>query len=189
MKKSTFALAMMMAVSANVYAAAEPAEHKLTILGKVTTDGCMVDGGDGAVTRLDLTMTLPTVQLDTVVAEPSVGLAALNGENQTLPLVCSDGIGKVSVSFAPQNATDKYLSNVAAVDAAADIGFVLAAAVNDAVTAGDWMDFSSGDVTLPDADVVDNKVTINFSANYAKTGENITAGNVEAVVPFTISYL
>lgn len=188
MKKSTFALAMMMALSANVYAA-DSAEHKLTILGKVTTDGCMVDGGDGSVTGLDLVMTLPTVQIDTVVDNPSVGLAALNGDNQTLPLVCSDGIAKVSVSFAPQNANGKYLNNTAAVDAASNIGFVLAAAVNKDVTVGDWMDFTSGDVTLPDTDVVDNKVTINFSANYAKTDVDVTAGNVEAVVPFTIAYL
>lgn len=187
MRKSTFALAMMMALSANVYAAGT-AEHKLTILGKVTTDGCMVEGGDGVVSGLDLVMTLPTVQLDTVVANPATALSAVNGDNQTLPLICSDGIEHVTVSFDSKNTSGKYLSNTAAADAAENIGFVLAAAVNEDVKAGEWLDFSAGVVTLPKADVVGNKVVINFAANYVKLDDAVTAGNVEAVVPFSLAY-
>lgn len=186
MKKSTFALAMMMALSANVYAA-DSAEHKLTILGKVTTDGCSIDGGDGTVDRLALTMTLPTVQIDSIVAKPDTALSAVSGDNQTLPLVCSAGISKVNVSFAP-SASGIYLTNTAS-DAAKNIGFVFAAAVNETPDVTEWMDFQSGAVALPQADVVDNKVVINFAANYAKTDTDVTAGNVEALVPFTIAYM
>ncbi|WLD19799.1 fimbrial protein [Aeromonas veronii] len=192
MKKSIVALTVLMALSATAQADMFESKNELIIKGNVTVDGCAFkdDNIDGQI----LTMTLPEKSLTEILANPDEVAGRLDANDQTT-LVCPPSITTVDLALVPVANTVEgttILKNTSAdADAAKGIGFKLAVALGEALSdTPQWVDFSSHAFSAEPATDT-GEVAINFGGNYALTGltSDVTAGPVEAKVPFTISYM
>lgn len=193
MKKNIVALTLLMALSATAQAEMINSENLLTIKGNVTVGGCAFK--DRMINDQQLTMTLDEKTVGDIFANQDVVLSSIEGgDNATL--VCPASITNVNLALKP-NAGDVINGNIlkntssAGNDAAKGIGFKLKVAFGDDLTPStEWVNFQSHNFdAVPDAN--SGEIAINFGANYALTGtlHDADAGQVEAKVPFTISYL
>lgn len=192
MKKHMVALTVLMALSATAQAEMFKSENELIIKGLVTVDSCAFK--DGKVDGQSLLMQLDDKSLSEIIANPDAVVGRLDAMDSST-LVCPPGITNVTLALSP-NAADlegtTILKNTSEdTGAAAGIGFKLAVALGEALSGTpQWVDFSAHDFSVaPDATT--GEVPINFGGNYALTGlvSDVTAGPVEAKVPFTITYM
>ncbi|WP_323064863.1 hypothetical protein [Aeromonas jandaei] len=191
MKKNIIALTVLMALSATSQAALVDSKNELIITGNVTVDGCVFK--DNNFDGQTLTMALPDRALSEIVANPDEMVGRLDANDQST-LVCPPSITNVELTLVPVANTlegTSILKNVSSEpDAATGIGFKLAVALGEALSdAPQWVDFTSHKINAT-PDVATGEVPINFGARYALTGlvSDVSAGPVEARVPFTISY-
>lgn len=192
MKKNMMALTVLMALSATAQAAddLQPTNHNLNIKGNVVVDGCAFD--NGVIDGHELSLQLAEVSLATVTQKPTTVLKSLDSSaNNTL--ICPQGIDTVQLTLEP--VTGKFegdmLHNTAVTDAAAGVGFKVAAAFGEDLAATpEWVDFATPKsfTASPDAE---RKIVVNFGANYVLTSlmAEASAGAVEANLPFKISYM
>jgi len=184
------ALTVLMALSATAQAAdMQETNHNLNIKGMVTVDGCAFeDETDGQ----ELFLQLDEVSVATVKKSPTTILNSL-GSTAANTLVCPAGIDKVQLTLAPvagEFAGDIML-NSASDNAAAGIGFKVAAEFGKELAANPtWVDFSAPTPFSATPDV-NGKIAVNFGANYVLTStmDKASAGAVEANLPFKISYM
>lgn len=193
MKKNMMALSVLMVLSATAQADMIDSSNLLTIKGNVTVDGCAFK--DGTITEQPLAMTLEEKSVSEIFANPDAVLSSIGGTDDAT-LVCPASISNVNLALKPivgDVINNDILKNTSAAGAAAakGVGFKLKVAFGeDLSSATDWVNFASHDFSaVPDAST--GEIAINFGANYALTGSvrDADAGEVEAKVPFTISYM
>lgn len=191
MKKNIVTLTVLLALASTAQAAdMQETNHNLNIKGNVIVDGCAFE--DETVDGQELFLQLDEVSLATVKRSPTTLLNSL-GASASNTLVCPAGIDTVKLTLAPVAGmfTGDIMHNSATADAAAGVGFKVAAAFGEALNSTpEWVDFSLAAPysAQPDAD---GKIAINFGANYVLTStmDKASAGAVEANLPFTISYM
>lgn len=187
-------LSVLMALSATAQAEMIDSNNELIIKGNVTVDGCAFK--DGTIKGQELTMTLAEKSVSEIFATPDDAvLSSIEGMDRAT-LVCPASITNVKLALNP--AVDDVINqnilkntSEAGANAAKGVGFKLKAAFGkDLSTSKEWVDFTSHDFPAkPDAST--GEIAINFGANYTLIGSvhDAEAGEVEAKVPFTISYM
>lgn len=191
MKKNMMALTVLMALGSTAQAAdMQETNHNLNIKGNVVVDGCAFE--DETVDGQELFLVLDEVSVASVLKSPTTILNSL-GSSASNTLVCPAGIDTVQLTLAPVPGefTNDIMHNMAEADAAAGVGFKVAAAFGQELPAAPtWIDF---DVAAPYSAQPDanGKIAVNFGANYVLTGamNEASAGAVEANLPFKISYI
>lgn len=192
MKKNIVTLTVLLALASTAQAAdMQETNHNLNIMGNVVVDGCAFE--DETVDGQELTLGLPEVSVTAVKQSPTNILQEL-GSSASNTLVCPAGIQTVKLTLEP--VAGKFTSDIlhntsTADDAAAGVGFKVAAAFGEALNGTpEWVDFSLAAPysAQPDAD---GKIAVNFGANYVLTStmDKASAGAVEANLPFKISYM
>lgn len=174
MNKNMLSIAVALSFAcASISASAE----QITFTGQINASSCSLAGGGPG-----LVMQLPTISVDDVKA---VG-AHTGAQTLRIPIVCPGSIGGevITVALKPVVGSingDYVLKNTASYDPAENVGIVILNKNNELVS------FVSGPAVLEET--LDNTGTADvlLSATYAKTGVP-TAGNVSAVLPFSISY-
>ncbi|MDQ1886084.1 hypothetical protein RA180_18990 [Aeromonas salmonicida] len=191
MKKNIVALTVLMALGTTAQAAdMQETNHNLNIKGSVIVDGCAFE--DETVDGQELFLVLDEVSVANVKKNPDSVLNSLNASASNT-LVCPAGIDTVQLTLAPVAGmyTGDIMHNAASDDAAAGIGFKVAAAFGeDLKSTPEWIDFAVTPAFSAQPDT-DGKIAINFGANYVLTStmDKASAGTVEADLPFTISYM
>ncbi|MFQ1743814.1 fimbrial protein [Aeromonas veronii] len=192
MKKNVIALTVLMALSATAQADMVPSENTLQIKGTVTVDGCVFEDGNFDGQNLLIDMGEPK-SVAWIYANQDTVLKDI-GSNDKTTLLCPGGIKNVELSLKPDTGdidNDFILTNTAQSNAAEGVGFRLKASFGqDLGSEADWVNFTTGNnfSAIPDAE---GKIAINFGANFVLTGTVLEAspGDVEANVPFTITYM
>ena len=162
MKKNMMALTVLMALSATAQAAdMQETNHNLNIKGNVVVDGCAFD--DEVLGGQQLLLTLDEVSLATVKNNPTTVLNSL-GATASNTLVCPAGIDTVKLTLEPVDGKFKgdTLHNIAVANAAAGVGFKVAAAFGkELATTPEWVDFGTPKSVeaSPDAN---RKIVVNF---------------------------
>lgn len=192
MKKNMVALTVLLALSAHAQAdGLKESDNTLTIKGTVVVDGCAFE--DGTAAGKDLILALDEVSLASVQASPTDVLATIGGGDSQASLVCPPGINSVDLAMKPTAASyngDVLLNTKEVVDGGAvGVGFKVKAAFGDDLSAASWIDFAQPE--KQSVAVENNKVDIIFGANYALSEDISKAapGDIEAQLPFTISYM
>ncbi|TNI14820.1 hypothetical protein CF106_03440 [Aeromonas veronii] len=184
-------MTVVMALSATAQAAdMQETTHNLNIKGNVIVDGCSFE--DETVDGQELFLVLDEVSVATVKKSPTTLLNSL-GSSASNTLVCPAGIDTVQLTLTPNAGefSSDIMLNTAAADAAAGVGFKVAAAFGqDLPAVPTWINFDmvAPYSAQPDAN---GKIAVNFGANYVLTGamNDASAGAVEANLPFTIRYM
>ncbi|MCX9114730.1 fimbrial protein [Aeromonas veronii] len=176
MKKNIISAAILLSVS-SLGMSVNAAEIQFN--GTVTASSCKL------VDNENLVMQLPTVGITDV---KDVGLhsgvttlsASVQCENAK-----TDGLVTMALMPNKLETKGKVLLNTAEGDTAAKgVGIVVMG------TDGNPLDFSSGDNAKITAPMTSGNANILISATYAKdgTGDEITGGDVTAVLPFAMTY-
>ncbi len=151
--------------------------YQITFTGQINASSCTVASGG-----LGLAMQLPTISVDDV---KSVGAHA-GAQTLRIPIECPGATGGEAVTVALKPIVgsivgDYVIKNTASFDAAENVGIVILNKDNELVS------FMAGPTVLEETLDNTGKVDFFLSAAYAKTGVP-TAGNVTAILPFSISY-
>ncbi|MDQ1884177.1 fimbrial protein [Aeromonas salmonicida] len=175
MKKTMLSTAILLSLAA-VSMSANAAEIQFT--GKITAQTCTLESGD-------LKMELPTVGISDVAdINQHKGVTTISA-----PVKCegaTENDKTVTMSLMPLQGSytaKSVLTNTASADAATGVGIVVLDKDQKA------FDFDSGIANI-EAPLVNGAANIQVSAAYAKdgSGSDVTAGNVNAVLPFVMTY-
>ncbi len=177
MKNTIVSAAMLLSFSA-ISVNANAAEIQFS--GAITASTCYLEGNDG-----DLVMKLPTFGINDVTE-----VGQHNGViNLSAKAVCAegtDGLVTMAMKPNPNSFEGKVLKNT-------HTGQAKAAGVGIVVMGDDRqpMDFSQGDAAKITAPMTGGVANIMVSATYAKdgSGDDVTAGEVAAVLPFVMTYM